>query len=326
MQPWTEDEDFYLSQWHAMYGGSDPKRFEKILETFTFREGRTAEDLADRWRELTEQVEPEDLEKLKSPEVKPHRQTWTYRFEPQVELPDVEKMVKEYRDLPSLSMKTQSAEVRSSKFEHDDQNINEMCLNNHFDAKGVKNIVQNVLQRSVDDDILRETLLTEFMDGLAAKGREFAVQDFTRKLRIINEMDQAQAEHEAKILIDQLREIIGVVWDKAKFAKQPISGDHGNSITGPLVAMMTQLQGIVWPVKRSAAVERIWCSFRGWYFKAAAGLLMASLSHLPYPIEGMWKPFVESLIRMDVNQEIEQNLPDSHLRRVYIEYRQQLHQ
>ena len=307
MQGWTEDEDFYLSQGYAIF----PSDFEKIKQYFPFREGRTASDLSDRWRELNDQLESEGLEKLKQPDVKPHRQTWTYRFEPQIETPDVEEMIEQYRRMPSLSMKTQSAEVRSTKFEHDEQNINEMCLNHQFDANSVRQIVQGGLQRIVDDEILRETLITEFMEGLAVKGREFVVQDFGRKLRIINDMEPSQADTEVKILAEQLKRIFNVIMERAKFPQG-----------AALLAMMMQLQKIEWPPKMSQPVERLKNQFRQIYLHASAQLL----NGFQYRIDQWWVQFMKSLVVMDVNQELDQFLTNPRMKKEYMDIRQGKHQ
>jgi predicted nuclease with TOPRIM domain len=190
--------------------------FANIRERFPFREDRKPSDLADRWRELTDRLEGEDQEtmtRIKN-QVKTHRaQTWTYKFEPQADLPPLDDILEEYRQIPSLAMKTQFTEISNSRFMAEPKSINESCLNYQFEAMNVNRIVQDVLQKillkDADDEPLRKTILGQFHNGLAAKGRIFAIEDTNRRLEVINEMtDHALAETETQIMIGNFERIL----------------------------------------------------------------------------------------------------------------------
>jgi hypothetical protein len=92
LSPWTDEEDIFLSRGFAIFHDekTNAPDFTNIRERFPFREDRKPSDLADRWRELTDRLEAEDQEtitRIKN-QAKSHKpQTWTYKDEPQVDLP-----------------------------------------------------------------------------------------------------------------------------------------------------------------------------------------------------------------------------------------------
>ena len=97
-EPWTEDEDFYLSQGYAIFHNSTDI-FTKIKEYFPFKEFRTVSELNDRWRFLNDQIESEEqdtIDRIKSAS-KYHSQTWTYNFEPTFEQQDFNKFFEDYK-------------------------------------------------------------------------------------------------------------------------------------------------------------------------------------------------------------------------------------
>ena len=201
-EPWTEDEDFYLSQGYAIFHNSTDI-FTKIKEYFPFKEFRTVSELNDRWRFLNDQIESEEqdtIDRIKSAS-KYHSQTWTYNFEPTFEQQDFNKFFEDYKKMPSLSMQTQFQELQNNKFINENQNINEMCLNYQFDTLNINKIVQQVLNKTIDDITLKATLLNKFKESLSQRGKQYAIEDINRKLQFINEMKEiTQIENEVKIL------------------------------------------------------------------------------------------------------------------------------
>lgn len=220
---WTEDEDFYLSQGYAIYHDEKSDIWAKVLKLFPFKESRSASDLQDRWRVLTDQLETEDqgaLDRIKDAS-KLHPQTWMYNYEPTIQTPDPNQVIEQFKSLPSLAMKTQSIELQSSRFTNENQNINEMCLNHQFEASSIRKIVQDVLTKTVDDETLRTTLMDGFKKVLSQKGREFAYEDIQRKIRIINDEipDVQEAETEVMILLEYFDKVFYGILTRLKYAK-----------------------------------------------------------------------------------------------------------
>ncbi|KAK8885087.1 hypothetical protein M9Y10_044216 [Tritrichomonas musculus] len=222
-ETWTEDEDFYLSQGYAIYHDEKTDIWPKILKLFPFKPSRVASDLQDRWRDLQDKLETEDqgaLDRIKDAS-KYHSQTWTYNYEPTIQTPDPNQIIEQFRSLPSLAMKTQLIELHSSRFTHDNQNNNEMCLNHQFEASSIRKIVQDVLNKTVDkdDEALRTTLMNGFKSVLSHKGREFAYEDIERKIRIINEMtDNQTIDTEISILLEYFDKVFSGMLNRLNYA------------------------------------------------------------------------------------------------------------
>ena len=76
-----------------------------------------------------------------------------------------------------------------------------MCLNYQFDTLNINKIVQQVLNKTIDDITLKATLLNKFKESLSQRGKQYAIEDINRKLQFINEMKEiTQIENEVKIL------------------------------------------------------------------------------------------------------------------------------
>jgi hypothetical protein len=85
-------------------------------------------------------------------------------------------------------MKTQATESSIGRFATELQNVSKACLNHQFEAMAVNCIVQEALQKIVNDSSPRDTLSREFLSALSRRGRKFAVKDVSRTLELISEM------------------------------------------------------------------------------------------------------------------------------------------
>ncbi|KAH0792477.1 hypothetical protein GPJ56_003654 [Histomonas meleagridis] len=294
---WTEDEDFFLSQGYAIYHDDKQEVFDKIRRDFPFKQSRTSADLADRWRYLMDQLEAEDqdtIQRIKDGKFRP--QTWTYSQEPRVQMPDVDQMIEQFRQMPSLAMKTQFAEIQTSKFSDDNQNINEVCLNYQFDVDSINKIVENVLKKTVDDETLRKTLQTEFQKSLAQKGREFSVEDISRRLNIINEMtDPNQSFTESKSMIGHFDKIFTGIRQKIQYNQQV-------AVTQDSFAILRILSTIQWPLSKTPNVDNIQKEFNRMYFGCFAE--MFNRIRDPNSFQ-MYKLYIDFAISIDVNNDLE---------------------
>jgi hypothetical protein len=310
--PWTEDEDYYLSQGYAIYHDEKTNAidFARIKDTFPFREGREVTDLSDRWRELTDRLETEHqetIERIKS-QSKSHRQTWTYKYEPQPDLPPVDDILSDYVQMPSLAMKAQFTELGTSRFISDTQNINEMCLNFQFEAGKVNSMVREVLEQTVDDETLRSTLLQEFQKALVNQGRAFAKEDIERKLSLIGAMpDHALADTEGRILMAQFERIFALVQARIRQAVN-------TAYMPELLTLLLTMQRIQWPSTHLPNIEPIWNEFKTCMFRVIAELL--KLQQFAPNREDLMFQVVDGLIAMDPKGEFDMLL-DVRLRSMF---------
>ena len=246
-----------------------------------------------------DQLESEDQETIQriKEASKYHPQTWTYNLEPRVQTPDVDKLIDQFRQMPSLAMKTQFTEIKTSKFSSDHQNINEMCLNYQFDAGNINKIVQNVLSKTIDDETLRQTLLIEFRKSLSNKGREFAIEDINRRLNIINEMiDSTQSFQEAKSLIGNFDKIFTGIRQKLQYNQQA-------AVVQDNFSLLRLLHTIQWPENKSQSVESIQKEFNQMFFGCYANVFNGQL--IDVSRFQIYKPYIEFAISVDMNNDLE---------------------
>jgi hypothetical protein len=68
-------------------------------------------------------------------QAKSHKaQMWTYKFEPQVDLPPVGDILEEYWQIPSLAATMYFTGISNRRFMADANSISESCLNYQFEA------------------------------------------------------------------------------------------------------------------------------------------------------------------------------------------------
>jgi hypothetical protein len=289
IQAWTPDEDIFLSQGYAAFHDERTNQpdFVQIHDRFPFHETRKVGDLADRWRDITEHLEAEDQEVITRMRTssKTHRpQSWTYRCEPPAETPSLPDILEDYRQMPSLALKTQLTESSVGRFATDSRNVNESCLNHQFEAGSVNHIVLEVLQKIVDDVPLRETLSREFRTALVRRGREFATRDASRKLEIINEIkDAAVAEQERQLMFDYFERLMQGI--QARTSRQGV----GDAIVDDCISVLAALADVVWPARPSAIVEGLQKDFKKRFAQTTTTFLrMQSTSPLISPfLRGM---------------------------------------
>ena len=302
--PWTEDEDFYLSQGYAIFHDEKTDIWNKVLQCFPFRESRKASDLQERWRILTDQLETEDqgtLERIKSAS-KLHPQTWKYNYEPIHETPDFNDVISELRSLPSLSMKTQSIDLPSNNDSLAHQNINEMCLNHQFDANSIQKIVHDALNKLVaNDETLKATLMREFKGALTQKGREFAFEDIARKINTINEMVETQAaENEVIILMDYFDRIFQGSISRIRTNIQNVS-----FVSEIVQTFMMLHEKVRIPPNANQALVQFYHTFSQKYLQTFASILTL-LQQTQNP--SLLKSAIDFIIRIDKNHEIDKHI------------------
>ncbi|OHS93509.1 hypothetical protein TRFO_11703 [Tritrichomonas foetus] len=308
-EPWTEDEDFYLSQGFAIFHDEKQDNWSKIRAHFPFKESRKPSDLQERWRVLSDQLETEDqgtLERIKSAS-KLHAQTWTYNYEPTTPLPDIFEFQEQFKNLPSLAMKTQFIEASNSRATNENQNINEMCLNNQFDAVSIKKIVQDVLNKLVDDETLKSTLMREFKGALSQKGREFAYEDIERKIKIINEMtDQQMAENEVVILLDYFDKIFLGLNNRLKAQRPPnTSAELIDDILNILMALYDKVKPLPNP---NPPLIQFFRDFYQKYMSAFSNIFSQIYQEIIRNPE-LYKKVMEIIKRVDKHNELDKYLP-----------------
>jgi hypothetical protein len=226
-------------------------------------------------------------------------------------------ILKRYREMPSLAMKTQFTEMQTAKFGADTQYINEMCLNNQFDATNINQIVQGVLQKTVDDETLRGTLMLEFKNALILKGRVYATADISRRLLEISEMtDPTQADNESKNMSGQLERIVQSIIARARLCQ------HGLAPIQPVIDLLVALHGIEWPVSTSVVIDQLSRDFHRMHYQTSAQVLAAlCVDNQRY---GMFKPFIDMMVKSDRAGEWEAQIQDVRIRSVVANARKQL--
>lgn len=307
MNDWTDDEDFYLSQGYAIYHDEKSDIWPKILKLFPFKESRTANDLQDRWRDLTDKLETEDQSALDQNKdaSKYIQQTWTYSYEPTIQIPDPNQLIEQFKSLPSLAMKTNSIELQSSRFTNENQNINEMCLNHQFEASSIRKVVQDVLTKTVDDETLRTTLMDGFKSVLSQKGREFAYEDIERKIKIINEMaDPQQAETEVMILLEYFDKVFYGMMTRLKYAKSQSLTKNANILLNVLNDVINILKMLITKVRpppnSKPIIESFYRDFTGKYFQTFANIFN---SYMEFQQTEQFKYFLHATIDFIVNED-----------------------
>lgn len=323
--PWTEDEDFYLSEGYALFHDEKINFWDKILALFPFKPTRTSDELQERWRFLTDQLETESqatLERIKSAS-KLHAQTWSYNYEPTPPSFDSQQIIDEFKRLPSLAMKTQVIEM-NARSTTESQNMNEMCLNNQFDASSVRKIVQDVLNKTVDDETLRTTLIEGFKRELAQKGREFAYHDIKRKLKIINEMTEQQAEIEVAILLQYFQDIFDSMIRR-------IGGSQTLTIFKVIEDSAKVLKTLYEVVKISGNInpplKTFYREFIQKFYKTIGTIFNNYLSFQPNNNEqyqAVFKLLADFIVVEDKNHEIDKYLHQQYQQNIYLlKYREQ---
>jgi hypothetical protein len=272
-QAWTAEEDVFLSQGYAAFHDERTNQpdFVQICDRFPFHQSRKVTDLAERWREITDHLESEDQEAINRMRLssKTHRpQSWTYRCEPPADLPPLAEMLEEYRQMPSLALRTQLAEGAGARFAAEPRNVNESCLNHQFEAGSVNHIVQEVLQKIVDDAPLRDTLFREFRTALMRRGREFAARDAARKLDAINEIkDLAAAEQERQLMLEYFERVLQGV--QTRTSRQ----GAGDAVIDDCLAVLASLTDVAWPARPSPVVDGLQKDFKKRFFQTTMAFL-----------------------------------------------------
>jgi hypothetical protein len=184
------------------------------------------------------------------------------------------------------------------------KSINESCLNYQFEATNVNRIVQDVLQKillkDADDEPLRKTILGQFHNGLAAKGRVFAIEDTNRRLEVINEMtDHALAETETQIMIGNFERILASI---------QLRNRQGSSVLPQTVVdwleMLKMLLTVKWPHNPSTYVEQIRREFKQRFFQTVAEIFAYRYQFLQERT-ALFMPLMERLFDFDRGADFE---------------------
>lgn len=317
--PWTEDEDFYMTEGYSMYHDDrlNTTDFMRMREFFPFK-NRSIQDLTDHWREMNDQLESEEQEVMDHIKngTKYHTQTWQYKSEPTFDGPDLNKMLDDYREMPSLSMKTQSIEVQSSKYANDNQNINEFCLNHQFDAANINRIVSSVLLKTVDDETLRTTLLHDFHKIIMAHGREYALEDFTRRLEYIaNMQDQVAIDYEINILNLTFERIFTNIKTRGQYSNTNIVKDCLNI----LISLNEKIQ---WPLFTTPPIEKLHHEFTQQLLQAFAFIF--NVHFLNEQWYTFFKDYIDYVTKIDTRGDINGHL-DQRLKNIFSQKHQAMH-
>jgi hypothetical protein len=271
--PWTPEEDIFLTEGFAAFHDERTNQpdFLQIRQSFPFHEDRKHTDLSDRWREINEHLDTEDQELIARMRAssKAHRpQTWTYKYEQSVDLPPLSDILDGYRAMPSLALKTQVTESSIGRFATESRNVNEACLNHQFDAVSINHIVQDALQKIVDDAPLRDTLTREFRSALVRRGREFGIVDTARKLEIINEMrDHAAADQERLLMADSFERILTGVQMRTNRQGTP------EAVLDDCLSILAALAEISWPSRPSSVIDSLQKEFKKRYVQTTTTFL-----------------------------------------------------
>ena len=185
--PWSPNEEVYLLQGLVKNYGD----FHTIKSSFPFEPYRTATDLSDKWHDMSEQIDDEEKEIISK--FKQHSSMlsrpamFSYSQKISYSTPNASSFESEFRDLPSLSQRTYSTESGTHISVNESNDLLDITLNTHFDTQKVLNIVKNGLAKIVADEELQNTLIQEFNKSISNKGRQIAIDDLSRRMKIINE-------------------------------------------------------------------------------------------------------------------------------------------
>ena len=246
---WTIEEDIYLNQGVANFGTD----FKKIRDSFPFKSTHDQMHLQERWHEIDELCSPADQEikdKIKASVNRYKHPSFNYSAEYKEPEPNLSEFEEIYTQMPSLTAAALQPDMETK--EQEIRNINALSLNSYFTAESIVSIVNDALNKTIDDEHLRNELIKDFHTKIIDKVRRISMKTMTENLVKINAMPQAEQERECRIFEEKMHKILLVI--QFKFKMNPNIPSSKNEYVQAFTMINYISVLLIWPQNPSAQI------------------------------------------------------------------------